>query len=249
MIFFLSFITHLEKTPTPRKNDEKQKTRAYRAGDRGRSRGQSMSHDKPSKPSHHGNLRVALMDAASTIIREENAEGLTLRAVAQAVGVSHAAPYRHFEDKAALVAAVAARGIHHMTRAMQAAIDALDQPTPLARYQAIGVAYVLYAWRHPEYYRVMFDDAVSDPERFPDVHEAKEQCYALLRSAIVDAQAEGTVRQRDPDRFATLSWSLVHGLSALVLSGLASVETEEDVYELARTVTNDAYRGQRASDS
>lgn len=204
--------------------------------------------NRDSKPYHHGNLRVALVDAAAAIIREESASALTLRGVANAVGVSHAAPYRHFSDKASLVAAVAARGIHAMTNAMEDAVAAIDGPGPLERYQAIGIAYVVYAWRHPEHYRVMFDDAVSDRDEFPEVHEAKERCYALLRQAIADGQAMGTIRERDPDEFALLSWSLVHGLSALILNGLTEVRTEEDAHELARDLTNGAYLGQRPAD-
>lgn len=197
------------------------------------------------KTYHHGDLRNALVQAAEDIIASEGAEALTLRAVARNVGVSHAAPYRHFDDKAALVAALAAEGLCAMTQAMKDAVSELENPGPLERYQAIGVAYVRYAFRHPARFRVMFDDAVSDSERFPHVYEAKEACYNLLREAIVDGQAEGVVRQRSPDELAILSWSLVHGLSSLVLNGQTNAMTEPELIALARTVTNGAYLGQR----
>jgi len=208
---------------------------------------------KPSPPDkkdsyHHGDLRNALLEAASDLIRERGAHGLTLRAVATRVGVSHTAPYRHFTDKMSLVAALSAEGIRGMTDAMRDEVATVEDPTPLVRYQLIGIAYVMYAYRNPEQFRVMFDDAVSDRERFPDVYEAKEECYQLLRSAIVDAQAMGTIRPRDPDEFALLSWSLVHGLSKLVLNGQTAPMNEEEIRELARNLTNGAYLGQRPVD-
>src|SRR5688500_16694219 len=103
---------------------------------------------------HHGDLRRALLDAALPLVRDGGPEALTLRAVARAAGVSQTAPYRHFADRAALVAAVADEGFERLHARLLAAVTAPErttgrkQETPRAGLQAIAVAYVEFALEH-----------------------------------------------------------------------------------------------------
>src|SRR5262245_23788463 len=103
---------------------------------------------------HHGDLRRALLDAALEILAEGGAAGLTLREVARRAGVTHAAPYRHFEDKAALLAAVAEEGFRAVYAEMLARSERVKDP--VERLYQIGAAYVLFAVTHPAHFRVMF---------------------------------------------------------------------------------------------
>src|SRR4051794_27635084 len=115
------------------------------------------------KPYHHGDLQRALVDAAVALLAEGGAAAVTLREVARRAGVTHAAPYRHFADKAALLAAVAEEGFRALHDAVaRAGAEAPDDP--LARLAASGQAYLRFAMSHPAHYRVMFGPDVAARE-------------------------------------------------------------------------------------
>src|ERR1700681_1736408 len=126
-----------------------------------------------SEPYHHANLRKTLLDAAVTLIGEVGPAAFTLREVARRAGVSHNAPYRHFRDKDALLAAVAAQGFRELTRAMREAGE--RQSKALDRLKQSGLAYVAFAIRRAEHFTVMFDAPViacKDPEYLKASQEA-----------------------------------------------------------------------------
>src|ERR1700733_7369058 len=110
-------------------------------------------------PYHHGNLREALLHGAVRIIAEAGPTAFTLREVARRAGVSHNAPYRHFRDKDALLAAVAAQGFRELTRSMRKAGE--QQSNALEKLKQSGMAYVAFAVRRPEHFTVMFDAPVT----------------------------------------------------------------------------------------
>lgn len=106
------------------------------------------------KPHHHGNLRDTLLQASLGLIREGGIREFTLRELARRAGVSHAAPYRHFREKAQLLAAVAEDGFNGLTAAMHSA--AAKPRSPFGRLQNAGVAYIDFAQEQPEHFLVMF---------------------------------------------------------------------------------------------
>src|SRR5258707_1216881 len=110
---------------------------------------------KPEGRYHHGDLRRALIDAARVLVEREGRQALTLRAAARMAGVSQAAPYRHFPDKNALLAAVAEDGVRALAAWLRGAA-ARHEGDPLARLQALGVAYVTFAVTSTAHFRVMF---------------------------------------------------------------------------------------------
>ena len=150
---------------------------------------------------HHGDLRTALVTAALTLL--EAGEGPpSLREVARAAGVSAMAPYRHFADRAALLAAVADEGFGALRTWLLAADDVPDSRTALV---AQGRAYVDFALAHPALFRLMFSR-----EKAGGVPEG-ETAYTVLANRVA---------QIAPDRAepATLAaWGLVHGLATLLL--------------------------------
>ena len=172
---------------------------------------------------HHGDLRRALVDAALPLLRKGGAEALTLRAVARAAGVSQSAPYRHFADRAALVAAVAEDGFRRLRERLIAAARAparatgRTQQTARGGLKAIALAYVRFALEHPEEYRVMFGAEVAASP--PAEASERQQVYALLRDGIAALQQGGLVRAGDAGTMALSAWSLVHGLAMLALDG------------------------------
>src|ERR1700712_964934 len=108
------------------------------------------------RPYHHGDLRRALIDAASRLLEAEGPSALSLRAVAREAGVSPAAPYHHFKDKAELLDAVAQEGWEILGEQMR---DAKASTTGMQQLTSLGVAYVCFARDNPALYRVMYDAA------------------------------------------------------------------------------------------
>src|ERR1700688_590333 len=107
---------------------------------------------------HHGALRAALIRSAREILESEGYEALTLRAAARRARVSQAAPYNHFADKAALLAAIAALGFKEFASAMRQEMDAIVDPQ--ARLNATGIAYVAFATSNPGLFKLMFGSSV-----------------------------------------------------------------------------------------
>jgi len=157
---------------------------------------------------HHGDLSAALLRAAGKILEKEGLEALTLRRLTRSTGVSHAAPYRHFRRREALLAALAADGYALLGRAQRAAAAA-------GGLRAMGEAYVRFALDHPQLFRLMFGDAVriARHERLRDI---ATQTYAGLAGALAErvGAAAGAAAARDA---SIAAWALVHGLAQLLL--------------------------------
>ena len=163
---------------------------------------------------HHGNLRAALVEAAGAILEAEGLEGLSLRAAARAVAVSQTAPYRHFADREALLAAVATEGFEDLLARIDRAVN------PHAGKQdacaAIGAAYVLFAAERRALFRLMFGRDIRERAR----HEA------LSGAAEEVAQRIGRILN-DPGLGLGV-WSAMHGLAWLVVEGVTDLGQGND---------------------
>jgi len=168
---------------------------------------------------HHGNLRQALVEAALDLVSERGIPEFTLREVARRVGVTHAAPQRHFEDRAALVAAVAEEGFRELRDRVERVVRRAGARDPAARLHALGVAYVQFALRNPAHFRVMFSAELSDKSRHPSLSAASRAVHDFLVRCIADGQEQGVFVEGDPLELAFAAWSLVHGLAVLLLDG------------------------------
>jgi len=166
------------------------------------------------RPYHHGNLRAALVRAATELLAAEGPLGVTLRGAARKAGVSQAAPYRHFQDKEALLAAVAEEGFRGISRAGAGAAG--PRRDPASALVAIAVAYVRYAVDHPAHYRLMFAPDVRG-RAHPALREAAESAWTLFTGAIERCQRAGLIRSDDPPALAFVVWAMLHGLSMLLV--------------------------------
>lgn len=151
---------------------------------------------------HHGDLRSALLAAAGSLLEAEGPAALSLREAARRAGVSHAAPYRHFPDREALLAALAAQGFEALGEQLRAAGG--------TGARAIGVAYLHFALAQPQRYRLMFGVALS-LSAHADLRRAAEDTYNALARGLPPggaARASGAA-----------AWALVHGLASLLIDG------------------------------
>jgi AcrR family transcriptional regulator len=189
---------------------------------------------------HHGNLRAALVEAAVGLVQREGVEALTLRGVARLAGVSSAAPYRHFADKRALLAAVAEEGFRLLARALRDAGAAGD---PRARFRARGPAYVGFATAHPSHFRVMFGRELADRSGYAGLRDASQAAFDAMVEGMKDAQKAGVVREGDPRELGLTAWAAMHGLATLLLDGRLQALYGRSVDELVATVGTSIYRG------
>jgi AcrR family transcriptional regulator len=183
------------------------------------------------RPYHHGHLRETLLQGAVRVIAEVGPSAFTLREVARRAGVSHNAPYRHFRDKDALLAAVATEGFRELTRSMQEAGE--RQPRALDKLKDSGLAYVAFALRRPEHFTVMFDAPVCDSED-PEYVQASEESFNTLVTFIRNCQDEGQLPAGDTMDRALYAWSLVHGIAKLAVAGRFPFRTKAAILKFAK---------------
>jgi AcrR family transcriptional regulator len=194
----------------------------------------------PRQPYHHGNLREALLQGAVRVIAELGPAAFTLREVARRAGVSHNAPYRHFRDKDALLAAVAAEGFRELTRAMREA--GARQSNALEKLKQSGLAYVAFALRRPEHFTVMFDAPVCS-SKDPEYVQASNEAFDTLVAYIKNCQAGGQLPAGDTQERVLYAWSLVHGIAKLAVAERLPFRTKTAVLKFARFAINQSVAG------
>ena len=163
---------------------------------------------------HHGNLRPALLRAAGKMLEKEGPAGISLRQAARVAGVSHAAPYRHFEHRDALLAELAAEGFEMLGEAMRGRAG-----------RDMGEAYVRFALEHPHRFRLMFGGALA-MEKHTHLRAAASATYQALVDAFKDMP--------HPELAAAAAWALVHGLAHLKLDGHLAAPSIADVIGAVR---------------
>lgn len=167
----------------------------------------STSKRRPAEVSyHHGDLRRALIDATAKIVAKDGAAAVSLREVARVAGVSHNAPYRHFESLAALLAAVASEGFGAFRVRLEAAAK---KASPAQRKGALGKAYLDFALDNPRLYLLMFGPDL-DKAAHPELLKASQDAFGVLLSETAKGGGSG---QTD----AIAAWAFVHGLAHLII--------------------------------
>lgn len=171
---------------------------------------------RPRATYHHGDLRNALVDAALAAIAEHGAEHFTLRDAARRAGVSPAAPYRHFADRDALLAAVAAACMNRLGAAMAEAVAAAGATDPLDVFRATGLAYVRFAVEHPAHFRVMSIPAVV-ARTPPEVGAAMTAENDRMIAALAQAQRAGLIAAEPLEDLMMTASCAVHGLARMIV--------------------------------
>ena len=164
------------------------------------------------KAYHHGELRESLLETAEVLLEEDGPGGLSLRKVGRQLGVTPGAPYRHFEDKDALLAALAVRGFERLRAQMLAEQD--EGLNGEERLRRAGLGYLEFASAHPEVFRLMFG---WNPSRdVPELCEAGDAAFAGLRGILETCEREGLLT-RCVQEAGLMAWSAVHGAAFLLI--------------------------------
>jgi AcrR family transcriptional regulator len=174
----------------------------------------SMKDTRPTY--HHGDLQRELINAAVELLRSESGEELTLRAVARAAGVSQTAPYRHFSDKGALLAAIAETGFSKLDQRCKQALSKTGAPRD--RLHQLGKAYVQFALEEPALYRLMFGAELGPiKDKHPNLMAGAKQVHDMMRITVETLTSEGDASNMEIESACAAAWSLVHGLASLLI--------------------------------
>ena len=169
-----------------------------------------------SRPFHHGDLRQALLAEAARLVEAQGAEAFSLREAARAVGVSAAAAYRHFDDKGALLAALASEGFTRLATTMEIAMDEAGED-PVERLRANGLAYIRFGLREPAMFALMFGPFGAGGHYAIGGVAPRTglSAYELLCRALDDLVKAGRITPTRRAGAETLLWTSVHGLATL----------------------------------
>jgi AcrR family transcriptional regulator len=163
----------------------------------------------------HGDVRGAALRAARAVVEADGTASLSLRAIARDVGVSHAALYRHFADRDALLAELGIDALQQLTRVLSTAFARADDP--LARVDAIAKAYFRFALREPGLYRVAF--VLPRKADYPALREAADATEAVPLRALDALVEAGLIPRAQLRLLAPTLWALLHGFSTLAIDG------------------------------
>lgn len=195
---------------------------------------------------HHGNLRQALIDAALEVVERDGYQALSLRELAQLLGVSRGAPYRHFADRDALLAACAMEGFRQLMAASQAMTEAVSDS--MQRAHAMGTAFIAFAEAQPGLFMLMFDSGLLNQAQDNDeLGELLRQTYEQVSETVA-----ATLEVTDPTtlRLRMIGmWSTLYGYARLrqsrmlkpyMLEGVTAEDARQAVLDAAFGTTHTA---------
>ncbi|ANS66228.1 TetR-family transcriptional regulator [Streptomyces lincolnensis] len=183
---------------------------------------------RETRPYHHGDLRTALLASAERTLREKGVTSLSLRELARDVGVSHAAPGRHFKDKQALLNALAETGFERMAEALEAADDPALPFQP--RLTSFARAYLGFAINNAELLELMYARK-HEPDASEQMTAALDRTVGSLERVIGAAQQQNEIIAGDPAQLTLTVGAALHGLAAFTANGIYAPDAALDAVE------------------
>lgn len=174
--------------------------------------------DKTERPYHHGDLRRAVIETAMAMLAEGGGWQFTLREVARRAGVSHAAPYKHFADKGALLAEIALIGFERLRDALAVARSQSGSDIG-AEFETMAGAYLTFGQANPALYRLMFGAEAANAGGL-HLDPRAMGAFDMVIGFLERGQEAGLVRKRPVRGQAAACWAQLHGLTMLALDGL-----------------------------
>jgi AcrR family transcriptional regulator len=187
-------------------------------------------------------FRDRLCEAAERLFAERGPDAVTMRQLAAELGVSPMTPYRYFEDKDDILAAVRANGFNRFAEALERARESTSGAR--ARGTAVGEAYVTFALDNPHSYKLMFDFNQPNAEKYPELVAAGQRAQKTMTGYIRDALAEGLM-SGDPEQIGLMNWAAIHGAVILELAGMLPPGGARQIY---RGLDDALIRGLRPQD-
>jgi AcrR family transcriptional regulator len=180
---------------------------------------------RPKSTYHHGDLRNSLLAAAEPLLVQKGVRELSLREVAKAAGVSHAAPYRHFRDKTALIEALSAEGFHRLRHGCEKA-QARHPTDPKRQLVEAGMAYLYFAREKPVIVQLMFGGVISPDSSGAELKQAADAAFESLVRIVGNGQKAGIYQKGDVITLTLTAWSAVHGLALMISAGMLRTKTK-----------------------
>ena len=173
------------------------------------------------KTYHHGDLKNALIKAGVEILAKDGVSGLSLRKVASKAGVSHAAPYSHFADKQALIAAISTEGFRQLYERVSAVAEEY-KTKPSRQLVEVAWTYVQFALDDRDRFKVMFSGVLEKEKEYPEFVAEAQRNFQLVKMIVEANQAAGVLRSGPSDLVALSAWGIIHGFIMLLLEGQIS---------------------------
>lgn len=182
------------------------------------------------RPYHHGKLRQALLDAAESTLRQYGADQLSLRELAREVGVSHAAPRRHFKDRQALLDALAASGFKRLERQLRSALADAGEDFR-SRLKATVAAYIRFATDDAALLELMF--TAKHRHDAEHIVEAAAGPFTVMHQLILQGQASGELADDDPEQIGIVLFATMQGIATLINGEMVRAELLGGVVDTA----------------
>jgi AcrR family transcriptional regulator len=170
------------------------------------------------KTYHHGDLKNALIKAGVEILAKDGVSGLSLRKVAGRAGVSHAAPYSHFADKQALIAAISTEGFRQLHERVSGVAEEY-KTKPSMQLVEVAWTYVQFAMNDRDRFKVMFSGVLEKEKEYPEFVAESQRNFQLVKMIVEANQAAGVLRSGPSDLMALSAWGIIHGFIMLLLEG------------------------------
>lgn len=202
---------------------------------------------KPSRQYHHGDLRNALIGAAIPLLEAHGPAALSLREVAKAAGVSHAAPYRHFRDKTELLEEIAVSGYETLTRACRTA-QRRYAGDPARQLVEAGIGYLMFVVEQPRVAHLMFGGMIALDACGDTLQQASGTAFRSLVAIVEGGVQAGVYKPAPAEELTIAAWSMVHGLATLVTSGMLGgvAGNRREVRRLGRQLADTLLHGMLA---
>jgi AcrR family transcriptional regulator len=169
------------------------------------------------------NLRRAILDASLELIDRRGLGALSVREVSRRLGVTHGAPYHHFKDRGAILAALTQEGFERLEQELRAAAGRSEDPRQ--RFEALGRAYVAFAVAQPSYFRLMFRPELAGKGKHASIERAAQSAFGVLEEVVAECRAAGFGRGISAEALALTAWTASHGLAALCIDGQLTAES------------------------